>query len=88
MFSFELELKVLSGLLQHPHKWAEISSFITDDDFFSEDSKFHISIFKIIRKALNNAEAINDTILIDRIKNLNISFPDSIDPEEYIRAIQ
>lgn len=88
MFSFELELKVLSGLLQHPHKWAEISSFITDDDFFSEDSKFHISIFKIIRKALNNAESINDTILIDRIKNLNISFPDSIDPEEYIRAMQ
>jgi replicative DNA helicase len=88
MFSFELELKVLTGLLQHPHKWAEISSFITDDDFFSEDSKFHISIFKIIRKALNNAEAINDTILIDRIKNLNISFPDSIDPEEYIRAMQ
>lgn len=88
MFSFELELKALSGLLQHPHKWAEISSFITDDDFFSEDSKFHISIFKIIRKALNNAESINDTILIDRIKNLNISFPDSIDPEEYIRAMQ
>jgi len=88
MYSFELELKVLSGLLQHPHKWAEISSFITDDDFFSEDSKFHISIFKIIRKALNNAEAINDVILIDRIKNLNVSFPDSIDPEEYIRAMQ
>lgn len=88
MFSFELERKVLSGLLQHPEKWAEISSFITDDDFFSEDSKFHISIFKIIRKALNNAEAINDVILIDRIKNLNVSFPDTIDPEEYIRSMQ
>lgn len=88
MFSFELEKKVLSGLLQHQGKWGEISSFLIDDDFFSQDSKVHISLFKLLKNALNNAEAIDDTILIDRIKNLNVSFPDSIDIEEYIRALQ
>lgn len=88
MFSFELEKKVLAGLLQHQKKWGEISSFLIDDDFYSADSKVHISLFKLLRNALNNAETIDDTILIDRIKNLNVSFPDSIDIEEYIRALQ
>ena len=41
----------------------------------------------MIRNALNNAESIDDTILIDRIKNLNVSFPDSVDLEEYIRGM-
>lgn len=88
MYSFELEKKVLSGLLQHQKKWGEISSFLIEDDFYSEDSKVHISLFKLLRNALNNREAIDDVILIQRVKELNVSFPDSIDLEEYIRALQ
>ena len=49
IFSYEIEKKVLSGLLQHPEKWAEVSSFLTDEDFYNEDSKVNISIFKLIR---------------------------------------
>lgn len=87
IFSYEIEKKVLSGLLQHPEKWAEVSSFLNDKDFYSEDSKVNISIFKLIRNALNNAEVIDDTILIQRLQQLKVSFPDSIDISEYIYSL-
>lgn len=87
IFSLEIERTVLKGLLQHPHKWEEISCFLNEKDFYSEDSKVHISIFKLIKNALNNAESIDETILIQRINQLKISFPDSIDIAEYIYAL-
>lgn len=85
--SFELEKKVLSGLLQHPDQWSEISSFLVEEDFFSQDSKVHITLFKMIRNSYNNAEYIDETILIDRLARLNTVFPDSIDRDEYIRSL-
>lgn len=85
--SFELEKKVLSGLMQHPDSWAEISTLITEDDFYSEDSKVHVTLFKMIRNSLNNREAIDDTILIDRLSRSNIVFPDSIDRNDYVQSL-
>lgn len=85
--SFELEKKVLAGLLQHPQEWSEVSSFLVEEDFYSEESKVHVTLFKMIRNAYNNKEAIDDTILIDRLSRLNATFPDSIDRDEYIRAL-
>ena len=67
IFSYELEKKVLSGIIQHQKKWAEVSSFLKENDFNSEDSKVNISIFKLLRHALDNAETIDETILIQRI---------------------
>lgn len=85
--SFELEKKVLSGLLQHQHKWEEIATIINEKDFYSEDSKVHISIFKLIRSSLNKGEAIDDTILIEKLNALNVSFPDNIEISEFIHSL-
>lgn len=85
--NMDLEKTVLKGLLQHPHKWAEISIFLNEKDFYSEDSQVHLSIFKLIKNALDNAETIDDTILIPRLNELKVSFPDSIDLAEYIRSL-
>jgi len=85
--NMDLEKTVLKGLLQHPHKWEEISIFLNERDFFSEDSKVHLSIFKLIKNALDNAEVIDETILIQRINELKVSFPDSIDIAEYIYSL-
>jgi replicative DNA helicase len=85
--SLDLEKTVLKGLLQHPHKWAEVSVFLNEKDFFSDDSVVNLSIFKLIRNALNNTETIDDTILIPRLEQLKVSFPDSIDLPEYIRSL-
>jgi replicative DNA helicase len=87
IFSYELEKKVLSGLLQHQHKWAEVSSFLKENDFYFVDSKVNVSIFKLIRNALDNAETIDDMIIIERLKQLKVSFPDSIDLSEYIISL-
>lgn len=87
IYSFDLERKVLAGLLQHPKKWGQVSTYLIEDDFYSKDSKAHITIFKMVRNALNNREDIDDTILIDRIVNQNVTFPDSIDTPEYIRGM-
>ncbi len=85
--NMDLEKTVLKGLLQHPHKWAEISIFLNEKDFYSEDSQVHLSIFKLIKNALDNAETIDDIILIPRLNELKVSFPDSIDLAEYIRSL-
>jgi replicative DNA helicase len=87
IYNMDLEKTVLKGLLQHSHKWAEISIFLNEKDFYSEDSKVHLSIFKLIKNALDNAETIDDTILIPRLEQLKVSFPDSIDLPEYIRSL-
>jgi len=87
IFSYEIEKKVLSGLLQHHQKWAEVSTFLNDGDFYSEDSKVNVSIFKLIRNALDNAEIIDETILVQRLHQLKVSFPDSIDVSEYVYSL-
>ena len=87
IFSYDLEKKVLSGLLQHQHKWEEVSSFLNESDFYSEDSKVNVSIFKLLKNALNNAEDIDETILVQRIQQLKASFPDSIDISEYVFSL-
>ena len=87
IYSFDLEKKVLSGILQHQHKWEEISSFINESDFYSEDSKVNVSIFKLLKNALDNAENIDETILVQRIQQLKVSFPDSVDIAEYVFSL-
>lgn len=87
IYSYELEKKVLSGLLQHQHKWAEVSAFLKDNDFYFEDSKVNVSIFKLIRNALDNTEVIDETILVQRLNQLKVSFPDSIDIAEYVYSL-
>jgi replicative DNA helicase len=85
--SFDLEKKVLSGVLQHQHKWEEISSFLNERDFYSDDSKVNVSIFKLLKNALNNAENIDETILVQRINQLKATVPDSVDVAEYIYSL-
>ena len=87
IYSFDLEKKVLSGIIQHQHKWEEISSFVNDGDFYSEDSKVNVSIFKLLKNALDNAESIDETILVQRIQQLKVTFPDSVDVAEYVFSL-
>ena len=85
--SQSIEKNVLSCLLQHQHKWEEVASFLTESDFYSTDSKVNVSIFKLLKHSLDNAEKIDEHILIERLNSLGVSFPDSIDVSEYIRSM-
>ena len=85
--SKDLEKKVLSGLLQNQDQWGEISAILTDEDFYSAHTKVHVSIFRMLKAALNNAEEIDETILVERIKQLGVTFPDDIDVSDYIYSL-
>lgn len=85
--NLSLETNVLAGLMQHQDEWAQVSLIVKEDDFYSEDSKVNVTLFKMIRSALNNAEALDETILIERVTRSGITFPDAIDISEYIRNL-
>ena len=85
--SFELEKKVISGILQHQEAWGQVSNILTDEDFYFEDSKVNVTIFRMLKSALDNAESIDETILIYRVKQLGMTFPDSIDITDYIQNL-
>jgi len=87
IYSQNLEKRVLSGLLQCQDKWGEVAHILNEKDFYSVDSKVHVSLFKLLVGALNNAEKIDEIILIERVKKLGVSFPDDIDIGEYIFSL-
>lgn len=87
IFSHDLERKALSGVLQHPELWPDVSCILKEDDFYSEETSVHKSIFLLCKHALNNKQVLDEVLLIDRLKQLKISFPDSIDLENYVRNL-
>lgn len=85
--NLSLETNVLAGVMQHQDEWSQVSLIIKEDDFFSEDSQVNVTLFKMMRSALNNAEALDETILIERVTRSGMTFPDAIDISEYIRNL-
>ena len=85
--SFRLEKHVLSGILQHQNQWCNVEPILKDGDFYSKDSKVNTTIFKILRNSLNQGLGIDEIILIEKINQLGVTFPDSIDIGEYIRSL-
>jgi replicative DNA helicase len=84
----EIEKRVLSGLIQNPDEWGEICDYLVVADFYEGGgSKVHSSIFRLIKQAFDNTEIIDEVLLIQRMKDLNVSFPDNIELPEYIRSL-
>ena len=52
IFSLELEKQLLAGLIKYPHKYSDISSLTTSDDFYSEESVVHKTIFNTLTQAI------------------------------------
>jgi len=84
----ELEKRLIAGLIQYPDTWEEISVWIEANDFPSEGSSINNTIFCILRNALNSQEKIDEIIIAERIKNLNIAFEDNIDVTQYILGLK
>ena len=50
IYSNELEQHVLAGLIKYPELFADIDTFIDENDFYEEDSIVNKTIFRIIRQ--------------------------------------
>ncbi len=87
IYSYELEQHVLAGLLKIPEVYGEIASIISDEDFYSEQTQVNQTIFKVLRMALENGEAVDEIILAQRILDLNISFEDNLDITSFIKNL-
>jgi replicative DNA helicase len=85
--SKQLEQHVLAGLIQHPQSYTEIAVAIGDEDFYSEDTKVHQTIFRVLRAALEHGEEIDEIVLAQRVKQFNLSFEDNVDITHYIQAL-
>jgi replicative DNA helicase len=87
IYSYELEQHLLAGLIKYPHKYSDLAPFINEKDFCTATSSVNATIFKVISKAFNAGEVLDETLISERIKSLNISFEDNIDIFQYIKSL-
>ena len=87
IYSSEIERAVLAGLLQHPECYPEVANYLSEEDFYKEDSQLHTSIFRIMKMALDSAERIDATLLLSRMQQLKLAFEDNIDLSQYIVSL-
>ncbi len=84
MHSHELEQEVISGILNNPEFYIEISPFIKRSDFVSDLNK---TIYSFIESEYDQGNNISVPILSERIKLSGISFEDNISPSDYLNSL-
>jgi len=87
IFNYELEQHFLASLLKHQEKYPEIAPFIGENDFYSDGTSVHQTIFCLLRNALESCDGIDHVILSERINSLGISFEDNINVSDYLKAL-
>jgi replicative DNA helicase len=87
IYSYELEKQLLAALIKNPQAYFDVSAFINEKDFYSEDNSLNKTIFTIIRQALEAHEDIDDVIIAQRVQNLGISFDDVVNVGEYVKSL-
>lgn len=87
LYSLEVEKQFLAGLIQYPETYSEICDFVSESDFYSEDTIVHKTIYHIIRKCIESNEKVDEIIIAQQIKEIGISFEDNIDIFDYLRSL-
>ena len=87
LYNYELEQHLLSGILKNPDIFFEISSFISEKDFYSEYTIVHKSIFLIIKSFIEEGKPLDEVLISEKIKSLGIKFDEGIDCLEYIQGL-
>jgi replicative DNA helicase len=86
--SKELERHVLAGLIKHPSIYGEIAPFLNEDDFSTNSSQVHATLFKILKNCISKGEEdLDEVVLAQKVKDFNISFEDNIDTGQYIASL-
>jgi replicative DNA helicase len=84
--NFELERLCLSGLLKYPDLYVKVEAVVTDSDFVS---KLNRIVYAAIKSFLSVGAELNDILLAEKIKNLNITFSESdLSPMEYLESLR
>jgi len=85
IYSLQIEKHVLSGLIRHPEVYADIESFINENDFVNE---VHYTVFSVFRDTFNKGEQVDKLLISQKCQNLGITFKDqNIDIFNYVNSI-
>ena len=87
IYDFELERQLLAGLIKTPDDFSEISNFVDQSDFYSEETNLHSAIFTIIKQAIDSGEDIDEIIIAQRVSSIGLSFEDNLNPADYIKSL-
>lgn len=85
IYSLQIEKYILSGLIKYPNVYADISNFISENDFVNE---VHYTIFCVFKSSFNNGEQVEKVLIAQKAQNLGITFKDqAIDIFNYVNSI-
>ena len=87
LYSLEVEKQFLAGLIQHPDTYSEVCDFVSESDFYSDETVVHKTIYHIIRKCIESNDKLDEIVIAQRIKEIGISFSDNIDVFDYLRSL-
>lgn len=87
IYNLELEKQLLAGLIKDPESFSDISGFINNDDFYSEESNLHKTIFTVVKQAYQSGDEIDEVIVAERISSIGLSFEDNLNPSDYIKSL-
>lgn len=87
IYNLELEKQLLAGLIKDSDSLSDISNFIDSDDFYSQESNLHKTIFTIIKQASQSGDDIDEVIIAQRISSMGLSFQDNLNPSDYIKSL-
>ncbi|MAG59506.1 hypothetical protein CMO96_01825 [Candidatus Woesebacteria bacterium] len=87
IYSFDYEQHLLAGLIKHPKTYVEVAPFISEQDFYDENSLVNRTIFCVLKQALESGEELDEVILAQRVQSLGISFEDNLNIGDYIKAL-
>lgn len=87
IYNYDLEKQLLAGLIKDPSSYTEISEFINCGDFYSENTKLHSTIFRVIQQAISAGEEVDEIIIAQRVKNVGLTFEDDLNPADYIMSL-
>jgi len=87
LYNLDLEKHFLSGLLQNPESYFDISSFFSSRDFSTDQSSVHSSLFSVIKSFIELNQDLDPYLISEKIKATGISFEDGINPLEYIQSL-
>ncbi len=85
--SIDYEQHLLAGLMKYPNVYVEIAPFISEQDFYDENSLVNKTIFCVLKQALEAGDSLDEVILAQRVSSLGISFEDNLNVGDYIKAL-
>lgn len=87
LFSLEIEQQVLASFLKYPDCFFRYNTILSSRDFDSEKSNVNSKVFYVIKQILEGGGKLDQSLIIDRLNSLSVSFASKINIGDYIDSL-